>query len=141
MLDKTRIRRFHAALAGSGQQAHKSAILGAYGVDSTKDLTPEQADDAIQKLNELSTAQKTDAPKPIRRARSVALTLINALGIYATNNDWTKVNEFLLNPRIAGKLLYQMDLEELKALNRKLRAMIKKRNEQLDKENYQAANN
>ncbi len=48
------------------------------------------------------------------------------LGVYDNTGDWTRVNAFLMDKRIAGKLLYQMTLEELKALTVKLRAIIMK---------------
>lgn len=120
---------------------YKADMLGAYGVESSKDLTDEQADELTQRLNDMQLSRKKDTPRPIRSARSTALTLINSLGIYATNGDWSRVNQFLLQPRIAGKLLYEMDLDELKALNRKLRSMIKKRQEQVQQEDYLASNN
>lgn len=141
MLDKNRIRRFHAALSGAKMMNYKADMLAAYGVESSKDLSAEQADELIERLNGMVTIKRKEAPPQVRRMRSTVLTLINALGIYATNNDWERVNKFLMNPRIAGKLLYEMNHEELKALARKLRAMKRKRDKEVQEENYQAANN
>jgi hypothetical protein len=140
MLDKDRIKRFHAALAGAKLMDYKADMLAAYGVESSKELSPRQADELIRRLNAMQSS-RTKTPDNIRRARSVVLTLLNRLGIYADNGDWSTVNRFLLNPRIAGKMLYELNEEELKALSRKLRAMIKKREDRIQEENYQAANN
>ncbi|RME95478.1 MAG: hypothetical protein D6772_13075 [Bacteroidetes bacterium] len=141
MLDKDRIKRLHAALAGAKMMPYKADMLASYGVESSKNLTVTQAEELIQRLNDMKPLDRTEAPKPVRRLRSTVLTLINSLGIYATNNDWTRVNQFLLNPRIAGKLLYQMNEEELKALARKLRGMIRKRKEKVEQEAFLATNN
>lgn len=141
MLDKGRIKRLHAALAAAKMMEFKADMLSAYGVQSSKNLTITQADELIERLNTMQPQRTKEAPQPVRRARSTALTLINSLGIYATNGDWDKVNRFLLDPRIAGKLMYEMDLEELKALSRKLRVMVKKRQAKQAEENFQATNN
>ena len=55
------------------------------------------------------------------------LYLLDDMGVKAKGNDWAKVNETLLNPRIAGKLLYEMSLEELKECAKRLRAILNKR--------------
>ena len=48
---------------------------------------------------------------------------LTKLGMYALPEDWTKVNRFLLQRRICGRLLYMLDAQELQALVRKLRAI------------------
>lgn len=130
MLDNRRIRRFHAALSAAKLQAQKANLLAGYGVESSKDLTAAQADELTARLTEIAKTKKKDSPQPLRRQRSIVMTVMNELGIYATAGDWTRVNEFLLQPRIAGKLLYEMNEEELKALQKKLRAMVNKRKKQ-----------
>ena len=50
---------------------------------------------------------------------------IAKLGINTVDN-WDEVNAFLVSPKIAGKLLYEMDLQELKDLTRKLEAIARK---------------
>ena len=44
-------------------------------------------------------------------------------GMYASPEDWQKVNRFLLQKRICGQLLYMLDAGQLQALVRKLRAI------------------
>jgi hypothetical protein len=46
------------------------------------------------------------------------------MGIDTT--DWTRVNEFCRNPRIAGRDFARIDVDGLVALQRKLRAMMRK---------------
>jgi len=141
MLDKRRIIQLHAALNAAQALPFKADMLAAYGVESSKELTAAQADELIGRLNDMQEERKKEAPKATRKLRSQVLTLINQLGIYADNGDWSKVNQFLLKPKIAGKLLYEMDKAELEALKRKLHAMVRKREKQIQEENFKATNN
>lgn len=141
MLDKALIKQFHAAMNAANLSAHKRDILAGYGVESSLDLTAKQARECIAYFNREAGKVKDTSDAEVRRQRSIVLTLLNQYGIYVTNNDWGRVNAFLSNPRIAGKLLPMMSIEEMKALQRKLRVMIADRNATKDIENFQAANN
>lgn len=141
MLDKGRIRRFHAALNAAGLRNQKANILAGFDVESTKDLTAKQADECIGKFNVMVAEKKKEAPADIRRHRSIVLTLLNKLGIYVTNGDWGRVNAFLENPRIAGKQMYKMNIDELKALQRKLRVMVKAHDAKAQEIKFLATNN
>lgn len=141
MLDNQRIRRIHGALAGAKLMKFKLDWLNGYGVSSTKDLTAAQADDMIGRLNEIVKKQKGNSDAAFRAARSACLVQVNKLGIYQDNGDWSKVNAFLLQPRIAGKQLFEMNLDELKALKNKLYAMVKKRQASDDDIKYKETNN
>lgn len=59
-----------------------------------------------------------------RKARSAVLNRIQKLGIDTT--DFSKVNEFCLNKRIAGKPFGMLSPDELDALIPKLEAMLRK---------------
>lgn len=63
--------------------------------------------------------------KELRKARSGVLRQLQLWGIDVT--DWNKVNVFCKQKRIAGKAFGELDCDGLYGLNRKLRAMIKKR--------------
>lgn len=63
--------------------------------------------------------------KVLRKARSGVLHQMQLWGVDTT--DWKKVDAFCLDARIAGKRFRNLDCGELNALNRKLRAMIRKR--------------
>lgn len=65
---------------------------------------------------------KTTYEQQLKKARSSVLLRIGRLGINTIDN-WDEVNAFLLSPKIAGKLLYEMSLQELKALVKKLEAI------------------
>ncbi len=60
----------------------------------------------------------------LRKARSGALRQLQLYGVDTTS--WDKVDTFCLNPRICGKVFRYMTIEELNALNRKMRAINKK---------------
>lgn len=70
-------------------------------------------------------SQDQSYKEKVRKARCAVLLSVARLGI-STVDNWDEVNAFLLSPKIAGKLLYEMDLEELKNLKRKLEAIIRK---------------
>lgn len=116
---------FHVLMHQLGVMNNKEDILGAYGVDSTLELSEAELDELIFRLKQMKISRYEPTPA-MRKWRSNALIMINKLGVYADNNDWTRVNRFLLEPRIAGKLLYEMSVTELKALCEKLRIIERK---------------
>ena len=61
------------------------------------------------------------------RRRSMCLHLMEEYGI--DTHDWSRINAFVEDPRIAGKPFGQLTSEELSALSRKLRAIIRKQEE------------
>lgn len=65
-----------------------------------------------------------DFTAEIRRQRSAVLKRISRLGIDTGN--WNAVDNFCLNPRIAGKLFRQLNIDELRGLIPKLEAIIRK---------------
>lgn len=60
----------------------------------------------------------------IKRRRSAALKRMQKIGIDTTN--WANVDNFCLNPRIAGKRFARLSMEELAALIPKLENMLLK---------------
>lgn len=139
---KQKIRKFNAQLTGLGLQHTKEDILSGYGVESTLELSEAQLDELIERLSKMQT-DKTKTPEPIRRKRSVVLDLLTQMGIYNPESAtrWKRVNEYLLNPRIAGKLMYEMNEEELDKLARKLRAIKIKLEKAIEEEKYWITNN
>lgn len=121
---KARVRRLRAIWIKLGIDQHREAILEPFGVTSTADLSLDQ-------LDELITRFSAEANKPanelIRTLRSDVLTQLNRLGIYTTNGDWTAVNNFLMSDKIAGKVLYNLNEEELRVLRKKLHSIITKK--------------
>ncbi len=123
-MEKNRkVRQLRALWIKQGCDEFRGAILEPYFVTSTKDLTEKQLDELIARF---SHTNKSDAPKEIRINRSLNLKLLQELGKLDNDGDWTKVNSYLMSKSIAGKLLFQMDIDELKALTKKLRAILDK---------------
>ena len=108
---KILIRNFHAALATQGIMAHKESIVAGYGVESTSELNIDQLKELVAKYSTGERSKRADDPADIRTLRSDILTVLNKIGIYVTGNNWDAVNSFCLDK--AGKLLYQMNKEEL----------------------------
>lgn len=108
---KILIRQFHAALAKQGIIVHKESIVAGYGAESTAELNIDQLKELVAKYSTGERSKRADDPADIRALRSDILTLLNKLGIYVTGNNWDAVNSFCLDK--AGKLLYQMNKEEL----------------------------
>lgn len=129
---RQKVKRLRALWITQGIDNYREAILEPYGVTSTADLDHDQLDDLI--ANYTASTGSDAVPETTRKLRSQVLTLLQKLGVYATNDDWHSVNRYLMNPRIAGKLLYQMNDTEMKALTRKLWAIIAKECEKLDYE-------
>ena len=59
-----------------------------------------------------------------KRLRSAVLTRMQRLGV--ETSDWTAVDDFCLNPRIAGKAFAKLSIPELKALIPRLEAILRK---------------
>jgi len=108
---KILIRNFHAALATQGILDHKESIVSGYGVESTTELNIDQLKELVAKYSTGERSKRADDPADIRTLRSDILTVLNKLGIYVTGNNWDDVNSYCLDK--AGKLLYQMNKEEL----------------------------
>jgi hypothetical protein len=126
-IKNARVRRLRAIWFKLGIDQHREAILEPFGVSSTADLNLEQ-------LDELITRFSAEANKPanelIRKLRSDVLSQLNRLGIYSTNGDWAAVNNFLMSDKIAGKVLYNLNEEELRVLRKKLHSIITKKQAQ-----------
>jgi hypothetical protein len=131
------LRKFHALLRELKIEKQKESILEGYGVDSARDLSIESLRDAVSRLEQFKEGANAD----VRRLRSVILTILQKLGIYQDNSSWPRVNEYLLQPKIAGKLLYKMSEEELVALRIKLNSILTKQEKKVSEERYLSKNN
>jgi hypothetical protein len=60
----------------------------------------------------------------IKKARSAVLNRMQKLGV--DTSDWAPVDNFCLNPRIAGKVFRDLSLDELRRLIPKLEAIARK---------------
>ena len=93
-----------------------------YGVESSTELSTEQLAELIEDIKSLQ------APEDVRKGRSTILFLLGKLGIRGSREEgWNKVNQYLMNPRIAGKTLYEMTNNEIKECELRLRSILWKK--------------
>lgn len=85
----------------------------------------------VSNLETLSQQNSYLTEKAIKAKRSAILKRLQQHGVDTT--DWRKVNAFLEQPRIAGKRLYEMSIEEMQAFIRKMESILKKDKEQQEK--------
>lgn len=119
---KSLIRQFHAALATGGILNHKHDIIAGYGVEHTTDLTIDQLKELVEKYSTQSRSQRANDSARIRALRSDLLTVCQKMGVYVTNNDWTKVNDMFM--KHTGKLLYDLNQEELVKARRQFNSLL-----------------
>ena len=62
--------------------------------------------------------------RELKQRRSAILIRLQKMGIDTT--DWDKVNQFMRNPKIAGKTLGEMDSDEMDMLIPKLESILAK---------------
>ena len=85
---------------------------------SLRDMNPAEYTNMCNAL-EKSLTNKSE----LRSCRSAALNLMQRLGIDTT--DWTRINAFCEDKRIAGKQFYQLSIAELESLAVKLRSIAR----------------
>ncbi len=126
-------RYFHSLLGELGIRDRKADILSGYGVESTAELTDGQLQGLIHALEDekrrWTTEREAREADIVRRRRSRVLRLLTDIGVYYVEPGepkdacWERVNRFLSSPRIAGKVLYEMTVDELGRVERLLRSM------------------
>ena len=87
--------------------------------DSLREMTRTEYEACCEAIERL-TGRKDEQKKK----RSLCLKLMQKLGIDTT--DWTRINAFCQDQRIAGKVFARLTIEELDALAEKLRAIQRK---------------
>lgn len=127
--------RFYASLnrlPGGDREDLKEALVSSYTNGRTTSLR--EMTEAEYKTMCAALEQKVNPDaralyiQERKRRRSSALHQLQLYGVDTT--DWNKVNAFCEQPRIAGKPFRDLDSEELEALTRKMRAIIRKRDNQ-----------
>lgn len=76
--------------------------------------------------------QPADTTAELKRHRSAILIRLQKHGLDTTN--WATINAFMKLPRVAGKQLNQLSIDEMKALIPKLEAIMKKEKARLDED-------
>ncbi|MBQ7683283.1 MAG: hypothetical protein IJT48_02245 [Bacteroidaceae bacterium] len=121
--------------SGDREELKKSVVLQ-YTWNRTEhlhEMTEREYNDCCAALDRMTATRQSDAARDAfirerRRWRSSALHQLQLYGVDTT--DWSKVNAFCEQARIAGKAFRDLDCEELEALTRKMRAIIRKRAKQ-----------
>lgn len=117
--------RFYASwrrLAHRDEGSEKDAVVSQYTGGRTTHLSEMRAKEytnlckAIENMCGYGDQRK--------RQRSTALHLMQELGI--DTKDWQRINDFCQHPRICGKVFALLDIPELEALQKKLRAIKRK---------------
>jgi len=134
------IKKFHTLLGVTNQKEHKASILAGFGAGSTNELTVDQLSALCNTLEHQVSVRHT-VSDDVRKKRSIVLSLLDDLGIKGKGKDWTAVNNYLSDPRVSGKVLYEMDAEELSACAIKLRVIKKWREDKRAKNDYLSKNN
>lgn len=122
-----KVRRINTLMSACRLIPNRADILSLWNVQGYDEMTDIEILELQAFMEVAHRAKTTPAPAQIRRLRSQVLALMTKIGMYATPEDWTKVNRFLLQRRICGRLLYMLDAPELHALVRKLRAIEAKK--------------
>lgn len=128
--------QFYALLA-SMPGADKEELVWEYSHKLTTSLAEFYKKRPTQYKKMISDMQRTisQSAKPddrtkliidreLKRRRSAILLRLQKMGIDTTN--WSAVNKFMRNPKIAGKTLGEMDTEEMDMLIPKLESIMQK---------------
>ena len=120
-------RRFYALyrrfdVRGDREDCRKQLVLQYTGgrTDSLREMNEREYRDMCSGLEKMLGDKEE-----IRKKRSSCLKLMQMLGV--DTYDWSCVDRYCCDPRIAGKRFVWLDTDELEALSRKLRAILKKK--------------
>jgi len=119
-LRKMNLQSLMGILAGLGIIESRQIILERFGLESMTQLSDGQIE---QLIDHFGNGPKRQVGDDTRKLRSDVMSIITRIGVYQTNKDWKKVNAFLLDKKIAGALLFELDNDQLSTLARKLRSI------------------
>lgn len=130
---KRNYSRFYAIAKAKGidLDQHKETLVAQFTggrTESLREMTPAEYDEMCEclqtgrRIGETSEAYK----ERLRRARSAVLNRMQRLGVDTADRTFAAVNEFCLDPRIAGKPFGMLSVEELQSLVPKLEAILRK---------------
>ena len=119
---------------GDREELKKSVVLQ-YTCNRTEhlhEMTEREYNDCCAGMEKMvpggGTAGHTTREVFIRERRKWRSRALHQLQLYGVDTtDWVKVNAFCRQPRIAGKEFRELDCAELEALTKKMRAIIRKR--------------
>lgn len=116
-------------LPASDRDALKESIVSQFTegrTTSLRDMTLKEYSAAVAAMQKLvPPTYREELRKILRQKRSAALHLMQLLGIDTA--DWSRVDAFCRDSRIAGTDFRNLDCEALDLLQVKLRAILRKR--------------
>lgn len=116
--------RFYALLKQMPGKVEKDDLIWQFTgmrTNSLRDMTATEYDRMIKHMDGIVDQNQPDE-KVIKKLRSGILTRLQRHGVNTA--DWAAVNRFMLDPRIAGKALYQMSIDEMQRLIPRLEQIL-----------------
>ncbi len=129
---KLKRKRAHMLLSNAHLLEAKDDILAGFGASRLRDLSEQLLDELIIRVEELIEEKHSDASQLVRSWRHKCLRMVQECGV--DTSDWNRVNAFLMDKRIAGKHLYELNVSELVTLFNKLHNVAPLMAEQREKE-------
>lgn len=125
-MTKNRYSRFWLAVSKlyKADECVKQQLVHQYTGGRTMSLREMEAVEYVRMCEDLELRLAEIDKEQLRKARSSALHHMQRLGIDTTN--WSRVNAFCRDSRIAGKEFGVMNADELSELVKKLRAIERK---------------
>ena len=117
--------RFYASLnrlPGGNTEDMKETLVSSFTDGRTihlHEMTQKEYDAMCASLEE-----RTGWKEQLKKKRSLCLKLMQKAGVDTT--DWQRINDFCQNPKIAGKVFAQLGVNDLDALQVKLRAIMRR---------------
>lgn len=123
----SRYTRFYGLISGKDYIDKDEMVLQFTDGRTThiNEMTNAEFEEMCDTISERNLQDRNSYQEKVRKARSSVLKRVGKLGINTIDN-WDEVNAFLVSPKIAGKFLYEMNLDELNNLIRKLEAILRK---------------
>ena len=95
--------------------------------ESLKEITRKEYDVLCNLLEKRFPEKRDIYVEQRRKKRSCCLKLLQKIGVDTTS--WPAINDYCKSPKIAGKVFAELDIEELQQLSKKLRMILKKKEE------------
>lgn len=134
MQEVTNFARFYSILKrvpkiGDNEYLKKEMVSVATGgrTESLKEITRKEYDDLCNLLEKRFPEKRNIYVEQRRKKRSSCLKLLQKIGVDTTS--WPAINDYCKSPKIAGKVFAELDIEELQQLSKKLRMILKKKEE------------
>lgn len=134
MQEVTNFARFYSIFKrvpkiGDNEYLKKEMVSVATGgrTESLKEITRKEYDDLCNLLEKRFPEKRDIYVEQRRKKRSSCLKLLQKIGVDTTS--WPAINDYCKSPKIAGKVFAELDIEELQQLSKKLRMILKKKEE------------